>query len=137
MNRRIAIAEAELQLMVHLADVEELRPVEAFLLLRAIGNVGVEVVVVHARGIAPARRSAFALSAVAIEAETTGDLRPHTSEVEARTDDLRVFELVDGGRTDLPPRRFKWTGRRKVPRVANFVAPRIEADRAVAGHDLR
>src|SRR3954468_14563591 len=109
MNRRVAIAEAELQLMVHLADVEELGAVEAFLLLRTIGNVGVEVVVVHARGIAPARRSAFALSAVAVEAETAGDLRPHTGEVEARSDDLRVFELVDGGRTDLPPRRLERT----------------------------
>src|SRR6202011_3164742 len=67
MDGRVAVAEAELQLMVHRAHVEELRTVEAFLLLRTRRDIGVEVVVIDAACIAPARRGCLALTAVAVQ----------------------------------------------------------------------
>src|SRR5438132_783950 len=34
------------------------------------------------------------------------------------------------------PGRLEWTRRREIARIAHFVAPRVEADRAVAGGEL-
>src|SRR5438270_11095558 len=107
MNRRIAIAESEFQLVIHRADIEELRTVEAVLLLRTVGDVG-EVVLGPGEGgrVKHGGRSARTLSTVGEEAETAGDLRPHAGDVQRRTDDLRVFDLVDLRGAGLLPRRL-------------------------------
>ena len=135
-DRGLAITEPELQLMVHFAHVEELGAVEPLLLLRAERVVRIEVAVIDTGGIDPARRSAFARAAVGEESEPTGDLRPHPGQVEAGTDDLRVFKFLDGGRAGLMPGSFERTRRGKVPGVTNLVAEGIERHRAVARNDL-
>ena len=122
--------------MVHAAEINELRAVEAVLLLRTLGLEGEVVVVVHARGIAPARRRALAPSAVGEQTEAAAHLRPHAGQVEAGADDLRVFQFVDLGRTGLSVRGLDRTRGRQVARVAEFVAVRVEADGAVARQQL-
>src|SRR5207302_2598948 len=101
---RIAIAEAELQLVIHRADIKEFRTVHAILLLRTISLIGVIVTCpCAARLVEDGARSAWSLPAVGEEAETAGDFRPHPRHVQRRADDLRVLDLVDLGRPGLLP----------------------------------
>src|ERR1051325_10043419 len=89
-DRRLAVSEAELQLVVRAADVEELRAIEAVLLLRPMNVLGVEVAVINLAGVAPHHGRGFADAAVTDQIEAAVDLRPHAGQVEARSEDLRV-----------------------------------------------
>src|SRR4029077_12005099 len=88
-------------------------------------------------GVASGRRRALTDAAVRDQREAARNLRPHAGQVEARADDLGVFELVDLGRAGLAPGGLERTRRAEVTRVADLVAERVEADGAVAREELR
>src|SRR5581483_8174176 len=94
-DRRLSVSEAELQLYVRTADVEERCAVEALLLLRLVNVLGVEVAVINLAGVAPHHGRGFADAAVTDQIEAAVDLRPHAGQVEARSEDLRVFQFVN------------------------------------------
>src|SRR6185436_11151117 len=82
LDRRVAVTEPELQLVVHRADVEELRAVQAALLLWTHGSVEEEAVVPGPGRVAE-RLHGVAGAAVRDEPEPAADLRPHAGQVEA------------------------------------------------------
>src|SRR5258706_186657 len=113
MNRRIAVAEPELQLVIRAAQIEELRAVDPVLLLRTERVERRKVVVPDRRRVAPPRGSRLTGAAVGMQAEAARDLRPHAGHVEARADDMRGFALVDSGWDRLPPGRLPATAPRE------------------------
>ena len=135
-RRRVPITEPEFQFVVHRPDVEELRTIESILLLGTRGDVVAEGVVPDVAGIAEGRRCSFAVSAIRNQTESAVDLRPHSSQIQAYPDALRVFDFVHFGRTGLVIGGLEGPRRREATRVADFVTELIEEHAAVARQDL-
>ena len=148
---RVAVADAELQLVRERAGVEEGRAVEAHLILRTLGVVVVVAVVREAVSViaeVPGGRKAAqtavdvvaALAVVGDELETTLDLRIETGQVEVRAEHVRVLDLPHG-RTFvavvLVPARFLRTRRTDVAADLDLVADHADHAEAVRRERLR